>query len=351
VRILPLVLVALALLVPRAHAQDYDEGYADEGDEVAAPPADEAPAPGDYEDALVPYGSWIDDDQYGRVWEPGVSIGWEPYVDGYWAWTPYGWTWVSAEPWSWTFHYGRWVPLPAGWAWVPGNVWGPAWVDWYWGDGYVGWAPLPPFATQVTVINTFVFVHDRDFCSRNLTAVAVNHHLVPDQVIHGWGDRNGRPPSLHQIERVSQHGITRFDQRPPGTLPPRRFDRNRPRQVQQAESAPRRLGAAWQAGAARTLRPGEATFGHPWEPQGPARTPEIARRTNPPAPAFAPAPAWPARAGGRPNVARGGQVQRMPRQAPPAPGAHGSFVPSAGRHGEGAGAHGSTFVGTPPGGH
>jgi hypothetical protein len=51
---------------------------------------------------------------------------------------------VSAEPWAWTFHYGRWAPTVAGWAWIPGTVWGPAWVDWYWGDGWVGWAPLGP---------------------------------------------------------------------------------------------------------------------------------------------------------------------------------------------------------------
>src|SRR5207249_2496143 len=81
--------------------------------------------------------------------------------------------------------------------------------------------PLPPFATQVIVIDEFVFVHEGDFCSRDLVHAVVNHHLVPDHVIHRWQHRdwrNGHPPHRHHIEQVSHHPVTRMDRRPPGTL-------------------------------------------------------------------------------------------------------------------------------------
>src|SRR5207249_6679409 len=112
--------------------------------------------PGAYEEALAPYGSWIDDPEFGRVWHPTVAYGWRPYVDGNWSWSPYGWTWISPEPWGWTFHYGRWAFQPAsGWVWVPDDQWGPAWVDWFYGDDFVGWAPLPASANRVTTIQNY----------------------------------------------------------------------------------------------------------------------------------------------------------------------------------------------------
>ena len=98
---LAFLLVLAPLATQRARAQD--DGYY--GDEAAAD-VDQG-LPDDYEGALAPYGAWTDSDQYGEVWQPGVSVGWAPYVDGSWASTPYGWTWVSDEPWAWTFHYGR----------------------------------------------------------------------------------------------------------------------------------------------------------------------------------------------------------------------------------------------------
>jgi uncharacterized protein DUF6600 len=73
---------------------------------------------------------------------------WRPYSDGYWAYTDYGWTWISYEDFGWaTYHYGRWANLADhGWVWFPGEDldWGPAWVSWRTGGDYVGWAPLPP---------------------------------------------------------------------------------------------------------------------------------------------------------------------------------------------------------------
>ena len=76
---------------------------------------------------------------------------WAPYRVGHWIWQdPWGWTWVSAEPWGWApYHYGRWAyDRYYGWVWVPDDdeIWAPAWVAWRYGDEYVGWAPLPPDA-------------------------------------------------------------------------------------------------------------------------------------------------------------------------------------------------------------
>ncbi len=89
---------------------------------------------------LAPYGSWYNDSTYGWVFAPS-STSYVPYSNGHWAYTDYGYTWVSADPFGWaTDHYGRWV-WANGWVWRPDTTWGPAWVQWRQGDGYVGWAP------------------------------------------------------------------------------------------------------------------------------------------------------------------------------------------------------------------
>src|SRR5881396_2651889 len=96
-------------------------------------------------------GNWIEVADYGYGWQPDVAVNdpnWRPYADGYWAYTDYGWTWVSYEDFGWaTYHYGRWSNLADyGWIWFPGSDldWGPAWVSWRTGGDYIGWAPLPP---------------------------------------------------------------------------------------------------------------------------------------------------------------------------------------------------------------
>ena len=96
-------------------------------------------------------GNWIDAEGYGYGWQPDVVVrdpNWRPYSDGYWAYTDYGWTWISYEDFGWaTYHYGRWANLADyGWVWFPGEEldWGPAWVSWRTGGDYIGWAPLPP---------------------------------------------------------------------------------------------------------------------------------------------------------------------------------------------------------------
>lgn len=101
---------------------------------------------------LAPYGYWVDDPIYGRVWVPHRNVvgpDFAPYVSaGHWELTPEDeWLWVSDYPFGWiTFHYGRWVWTGAGsWGWVPGYVYAPAWVRFRVGSGgYIGWGPVAP---------------------------------------------------------------------------------------------------------------------------------------------------------------------------------------------------------------
>jgi hypothetical protein len=98
-----------------------------------------------YYNELSSYGTWTVVPDYGRVWYPtGVAAGWRPYYDGYWAYGPGGYFWVSSEPWGWApYRYGNWQYVGTyGWCWVPGHVFAGAWVSWSWGSAYLGWAPL-----------------------------------------------------------------------------------------------------------------------------------------------------------------------------------------------------------------
>ena len=141
-----------------------------------------------FQDALSPFGEWIQVGDYGPCWRPtGVGDDWAPYTDGYWAYTDAGWTWVSYEDWGGiTYHYGRWVHVrDEGWVWVPEYEWAPAWVSWRSNDDYVGWAPLPPearwepeigFSTWVDTSydigpDNYRFCHTRDFGSPFLAPV------------------------------------------------------------------------------------------------------------------------------------------------------------------------------------
>ncbi|WP_316796606.1 DUF6600 domain-containing protein [Pedobacter agri] len=123
-------------------AQDYQDNYQDDGYSTGNISMQT------FYDELSPYGTWIQDAQYGYVWRPDVDQNeFRPYyTNGRWAMTEYGNTWVSNYDWGWApFHYGRWVINSyRQWIWLPDTNWGPAWVDWRSGDGYYGWAPMAP---------------------------------------------------------------------------------------------------------------------------------------------------------------------------------------------------------------
>ena len=137
-----------------------------------------------FHDNLAPYGTWVTVGNYGSCWRPArLSAGWQPYLNGEWLYSDYGWTWASYDPWGEIpFHYGSWVYDPVyGWVWVPGTVWAPAWVTWCYGDDFVGWAPLPPtfafaatgyFGSPLVVSSSrYVFVATNRFVGGNVSTV------------------------------------------------------------------------------------------------------------------------------------------------------------------------------------
>lgn len=93
--------------------------------------------------------TYVDNDVDTRyIWVPNVNNdpGWNPYHNGRWVWTYYGWQWVSNYSWGYApYHYGRWwYSSNYGWVWSPGYRWAPAWVDWSRSNNYVGWYPVSP---------------------------------------------------------------------------------------------------------------------------------------------------------------------------------------------------------------
>jgi hypothetical protein len=145
-------------------------GVAVEG-QVPAPSADPAD-PGyvmgsvtdqEIDTTLAPYGQWVEDEEYGRVWRPDatvVGVDFTPYETcGSWVYTDYGWTFTCDWDWGWLpFHYGQWSWFDWGWGWVADYTWSPAWVEWRSGGGYVGWRPLAP---RVRDHRRHVHGHDR----------------------------------------------------------------------------------------------------------------------------------------------------------------------------------------------
>jgi hypothetical protein len=148
-----------------------------------------------FHNSLSPHGNWVVIGNYGPCWRPAnLSAGWQPYyTNGYWAYTEYGWTWISNESWGRiVYHYGTWYyDSYYGWVWVPGYVWAPAWVTWSYTDDYIGWAPLPPtfyfsfgyrpgyagygyYGRPIVVNhNHYVFVPCRRFTENNINMIRV----------------------------------------------------------------------------------------------------------------------------------------------------------------------------------
>lgn len=156
---------------------------------------------------LDPYGTWVDDPSYGRVWVPNPSVvgpNFQPYVsNGRWAVDGSGqWIWVSDYSFGWVvFHYGRWVWISSGrWAWIPGNRYAPAWVVWRVPTGqydYVGWAPAPPSFVWYAGVSFwwgYPPIYPWVFCpSPYLFYYGVGYYVVTDPYWVGYAARNSRP--------------------------------------------------------------------------------------------------------------------------------------------------------------
>jgi hypothetical protein len=126
----------------------------------------------DFEEPLSNYGTWLDDPTYGRVWQPADDVSgadFAPYgSDGAWVANEDGDGWVYEskynDDYGWaTYHYGRWVEHDEyGWVWQPGVEWAPSWVEWRYGGGYVGYVPYGPEG-YVYPENRWAFVEERHF--------------------------------------------------------------------------------------------------------------------------------------------------------------------------------------------
>lgn len=259
---------------PPPSAPSYNDNYYDNYDS------------GYFYNELEPYGVWVSYRPYGYVWIPrDVGYTWRPYTAGHWAWTDYGWTWVSLENWGWiVFHYGRWGwDQGLGWFWVPDTIWGPAWVAWRWGDVHIGWAPLPPGAEyfpgrgfgryQWDIPGHYwIFVRGQDFMDRrvdrwvlpiernvtiiNLTRFEVNINDRDRHIYDQGVDLNtvqrwyGRPISRYTLKDATKPGAIREEGSNLVVSRPvvKRNDMAKPKQ------------AVDQATAERQLNPGSRVF-------------------------------------------------------------------------------------------
>ncbi len=170
----------------------------------------------DFHGALDPYGQWVEDPNYGTIWQPSpeaVGPDFAPYeTNGYWT---YGdnYVWVSGYPWGWApFHYGRWVYATNGWGWIPGRQYAGAWTTWRTGygpyAGYVGWAPLPPtwyWNGGVAVGIGVVPYASYGFCSAgNLFASSLSGRMLAGPQVAALGQYT--QPVLHSGQGATGRG-------------------------------------------------------------------------------------------------------------------------------------------------
>ena len=152
------------------------------------------------------YGGWYELYPYGWVWRPIVVSGWMPMTNGHWAWTSYGWMWLSYDTFpDVTYHYGFWTyDFALGWVWVPDTIWAPVRCDWILHDDYISWCPLPPDNVRYRdpwdsdAINPWVTVPARKFKD---TQVA--QYRVPAKFKSATSESYKRrePPDPKLIER------------------------------------------------------------------------------------------------------------------------------------------------------
>jgi hypothetical protein len=199
------------------------------------------------------YGNFFSAPGYGMMWQPYfVGAGWDPFMDGAWAFSPGGgFGWVSSYPWGWTpYHSGAWVFLPGyGWAWQAGGAWS-------------------PFYTPRVLNAPAGFVAPHAPTGGAGGTVIVNRGPVPVNIARGGGKtviRNnsaglGVPRGeINNLAKVSQQVQTR------GTV----VERTHPAPVSMA--APAR-GSMPRAGSGMGPRPSSRTSGSSRPMGGPTRS-------------------------------------------------------------------------------
>lgn len=133
-------------------------------------------------DEIQDFGEIENSTQIIYVWRPYTTdYYWNPYINGSWIFTNFGWVWNSYYNWGWApYNYGRWYCSNYyGWVWFPGNVWAPNYVSWRNSGNYVGWYPTCPrfrwrgrgthvYTNHLYAYNpqNWVFVNQKDFTKK-----------------------------------------------------------------------------------------------------------------------------------------------------------------------------------------
>lgn len=253
-----------------------------------------------YADAFDHYGEWTVEPGYGDVWAPRVEATWQPFYVGYWSLvTPYGWTWISGDPWGWpTHHYGRWHYLHRRWVWSSGRDWSPAWVTWGTSANYVSWGPIgirSPWASRYADMSFaaspgWVVVPHEYFHTRR---ALVPRYAVAPRVL----DRreafieHGRAP----IGAVMAAGTNRERHVAVGQTGPAPFvraDRSgiEPRPAAERQRVPDRRPPSTKDGTGRPNRPAPFVSSAPASPNVEPRSSAGQRRADAPSVPFAPMP-------------------------------------------------------------
>ena len=162
---------------------------------------------------LNAYGDWVHIDRFGRVWQPSVVDGWEPFYYGNWLYTNNGWAWDSYEPFGWiVYHYGDWYYDPEyHWVWIPGYQWSPARVRWLDYGDYICWAPIPPPGViwpepwQPTGFQFWITVNMGDFTRDRVGQFRIMHPRAREEreIRRGMD----RPPDRNLIERYTHQPV------------------------------------------------------------------------------------------------------------------------------------------------
>lgn len=154
---------------------------------------------------LAYYGNFFNAPGYGMMWQPYfVGAGWDPFMDGAWAFTPgFGFGWVSAYPWGWTpYHYGSWAFVPGfGWAWQPGGVWMP-----FYGQPVVLNAPAGFVAPHAPTSGTGTVIVNRGPTS-SLAAMSGGKMVIRNNSA-GLGIPRGQFDNMAKLsQKVQSHGM------------------------------------------------------------------------------------------------------------------------------------------------
>lgn len=130
---------------------------------------------------LNPYGTWKKID---GLWAYTPLDHRQPYTQGRWLYTEYGWYWSGTGPGSWvTEHYGYWKRGDDKvWAWYPGPYWVPNIVEFRATPAYLGWR-----SAQVDDDGNFVEAPDARYSHTDewtfVTRAAFAGPISPDVIV------------------------------------------------------------------------------------------------------------------------------------------------------------------------